>query len=117
MSLLSEAFTDFIVMNKSIVDDGYGGAETTWSEGAHIMGAMVLDTSTQARMAQTAGVKDLYTLTVRKALELDFHTVIKRVSDNKIFRLTTDSDDKKTPESATLDMRQYSAEEWSLPNG
>ena len=73
--------------------------------------------TTQARMAEVAGVKDLYTLTVRKSLELDYHTVIRRVKDNKIFRLTTDSDDKKTPDSATLDMRQYSAEEWELPNG
>lgn len=117
MSLLSEAFQDFIIINKSIIDDGYGGTETAWTDGAHIKGAMVLDTSTQARMAEVAGVKDLYTLTVRKSLELDYHTVIKRVKDNKIFRLTTDSDDKKTPDSATLDMRQYSAEEWELPNG
>lgn len=117
MSLLSEAFEDFIVINKSVVDDGYGGTITVWTEGAKIKGAMVLDSSTQAKMAETAGVKDLYTLTVTKSLELDFHTVVKRTSDNKIFRLTTDSDDKKTPNSATLNMRQYSAEEWILPNG
>lgn len=117
MSLLSEAFQNFIIVNKLVVDDGYGGTTTVWTEGAHVKGAMVLDTSTQAKMAETAGVKDLYTLTVNKSLELDFHTVIKRESDNKVFRLTTDSDDKKTPNSATLNMRQYSAEEWSLPNG
>lgn len=117
MSLLSDNFVDFKIINKSIVDDGYGGYETTWTEGATIQGAMVLDTSTQARMAEVQGVKDLYTLTVRRSVELDFHTVIKRVEDNKIFRLTTDSDDKKTPKTAGLDMRQYSAEEWTLPNG
>lgn len=117
MSLLSEAFVKFKIMNKAIVDDGYGGTTTTWTEGATIQGAMVLDSSTQAMMAKAQGVKDLYTFTVRKSTELDFHSVLKRVSDGKIFRLTTDSDDKKTPNSATLDMRQYSAEEWSLPNG
>lgn len=116
MSLLSEAMENFIVINKSIVDDGYGGTTTVWTEGATIKGAMVLDTSMQARIAEVTGVKDLYTLTVSKELELDFHTVLKRVSDDKIFRLTTDSDDKKTPQSATLNIRQYQAEEWSLPN-
>ena len=35
-------------------------------------------------------------------------------SDKKIFRLTSNSDDRKTPEEATLNMRQYSAEEWNL---
>ena len=117
MSLLSEAFQDFVIINKSIIDDGYGGTDTAWVEGAHIKGAMVLDTSMQARIAEVTGVKDLYTLTVSKSLELDYHTVIRRVKDGKIFRLPTDSDDKKTPDSATLDMRQYSAEEWTLPNG
>lgn len=114
MSLLSDAFEKFVVVNKNVVDDGYGGTDTKWTEGATIKGALVLDTSTTARIAEVLGSKDLYTLTVEKNLELDFHTVIKRVSDNKIFRLTSDSDDKKTPPSATLNMRQYSCEEWSL---
>jgi hypothetical protein len=38
-----------------------------------------------------------------------------RNSDGKIFRITSDGDDNHTPKSATLDMRQVSAEEWSLP--
>jgi hypothetical protein len=46
---------------------------------------------------------------------LDFHDVIMRIADGKIFRITSDGDDNKTPKSATLDMRQVSAEEWSLP--
>lgn len=114
MSLLSEAFENFIIMNKSVVDDGYGGTKTVWAEGATIQGALVLDTSTQSRIAEVMGSKDSYTLTVRKELELDYHTVLKRVLDNKIFRLTSDSDDKKTPSSAGLNMRQYLAEEWEL---
>ena len=114
MSLLSEAFENFIIMNKAVVDDGYGGVKTTWTEGATIQGAMVLDSSTQAKIAEVVGASSLYTLTVRKELELDFHTVLKRVSDNKIFRLTSNTDDKKTPASANLNMRQYSAEEWEL---
>ena len=114
MSLLTEAFTDFIIINKAVVDDGYGGTMTVWTEGATIQGAMVHNTSTEAQVAQVMGATSLYTLTVRKTLELDYHTVLKRKADDKIFRLTSNSDDKKTPPSATLDMRQYSAEEWRL---
>lgn len=114
MSLLEEAYEDFTVMNKSIVDDGYGGTTTVWSDGATIQGAIVFDSSTQMKVAQAMGVTSAYTLTVRKSIELDYHTVIRRKSDSKIFRLTSNSDDKKTPNSAGLDMRQYSAEEWTI---
>ena len=114
MSLLDDAYEDFIVVNKSIIDDGYGGTTTVWTDGATIKGALVLDSSTQAKIAQAMGVTALYTLTVKKNVELDYHTVLRRASDNKVFRLTSDSDDKKTPPSAGLDMRQYSAEEFAL---
>jgi len=114
MSLLENAYEDFTIINKAIVDDGYGGQETVWTDGATIKGAMVFDNSTQMKVAQAMGVTSAYTLTVKKNIELDYHTVLRRESDGKIFRLTSNSDDKKTPESAALNMRQYSAEEWKL---
>lgn len=114
MSLLESAYEDFTILNKSIVDDGYGGVTTEWTDGATIQGAMVFDNSTQMKIAQAMGVTAVYTLTVKKSVVLDYHTVLRRESDKKIFRLTSDSDDKKTPEEAALNMRQYSAEEWQL---
>ena len=114
MSLLENAYEDFTVINKSIVDDGYGGQTTEWSDGATIQGAMVFDGSTQMKIAQAMGVTASYTLTVKKSVVLDYHTVLRRESDKKIFRLTSNSDDKKTPGEAALNMRQYSAEEWTL---
>ena len=117
MSLLDEAFEQFTILNMIQQPDGYGGIETNWVEGGTIEGAMILDSSNQAKIAQAMGVTSLYTLTVKKGIQLNFHTVLRRLSDNKIFRLTNDSDDKKTPRSAGLDMRQYSAEEFTLPRG
>lgn len=114
MSLLEEAYEDFTIINKAIVDDGYGGTTTAWTDGAGIKGAIVFDGSTQMKIAQAMGVTGTYTLTVKKNIELDYHTVLRRERDKKIFRLTSNSDDKKTPESAALNMRQYSAEEWKL---
>ena len=115
MSLLENAYEDFTVINKAVVADGYGGTTTTLTDGVTIKGVMVLDSSVQMKIAQAAGVTTAYTLTVKKNVALDFHTVIRRESDKKLFRLVNDSDDKKTPESAGLNMRQYSAEEFTLP--
>ena len=114
MSLLEEAYEDFTIINKAIVDDGYGGTTTAWTDGAKIKGAIIFDGSTQMKIAQAMGVTGTYTLTVKKNIELDYHTILRRERDKKIFRLTSNSDDKKTPESAALNMRQYSAEEWKL---
>ena len=86
-----------------------------WTDGARIRGAIVYNASTQMKIAEAMGVTAAYTLTVRKSIELDYHTVLRRERDQKIFRLTSNSDDNKTPESATLNMRQYDAEEWRLP--
>lgn len=114
MSLLENAYEDFTIVNKSVIDDGYGGTTIAWTDGATIKGVMVFDNSTQMKVAQAMGVTSTYTFTVKKQVELDYHTVLRRESDKKIFRLTSNSDDKKTPEEASLNMRQYSAEEWKV---
>lgn len=114
MSLLLDAMEDCTIINKAIVDDGYGGYEIRWSEGATFKAAIVLDSSMQARIAAVQGVTNLYTVTTPRAITLEFHDVFRRESDGKIFRVTSDGDDKKTPASAALDMRVVSAEEWSL---
>ena len=117
MSLLSAAFEDITILNKAIVDDGYGGTTTVYTDGATIQGAITFDNSAVMKIAQAAGSKGAYTLTVKRKNELDFHTVFRRESDKVIFRTTSNSDDKKTPPSAGLDMRQYTAEEFTLPGG
>lgn len=115
MSLLEEAMEAFTIINKAVVDDGYGGVITQWIEGATINGALVHNTSAVQQIAQELGSTSAYTLTVRKDLDLDFHTVLKRQADGKTFRLLSNSDDKKTPRSAGLNMRQYSVEEFIIP--
>lgn len=117
MSLLSEAMEKCLMLNKSTSDDGYGGYVTTWTEGAEFNAAIVFDTSIEARTAEAQGVSSLYTVTTSRTLTLEYHDVFRRVRDGKIFRVTSDGDDKFTPASTALDMRQVTAEEWSLPNG
>lgn len=103
------------MLTKSVVNDGYGGYTTTWTEGAEFDAAIVFDTSIQARVAEAQGVTSRYTVTTKKNMHLEYHDVFRRNSDGKIFRVTSDGDDKYTPESASLDMRQVTAEEWQLP--
>lgn len=114
MSLLDEAFETYTIINKISEEDGYGGTTVSWIDGASIQGAMVFNSSMQARIAGASGVASLYTFTTHKSVMLEYHDVIRRERDKKIFRVTSDGDDLFTPQSAGLDMRQVTCEEWKL---
>lgn len=116
MSLLEAAYEDFVMLDKTTVPDGYGGFYATWTEGASFIAAATYDTSIEARTAAVQGVTSLYTITTPKSVTLEYHDVIKRISDEVIFRVTSDSKEKQTPPSASLNMRQVTAEKWELPN-
>ena len=117
MSLLNDAMEECTMMDKTTVPDGYGGIITTWTDGASFNAAIVYDTSIEARIGGVQGLTSRYTITTVKATNLEYHDVFRRESDGKIFRVTSDGTDKKTPRVAYIDMRQVTAEEWSLPNG
>lgn len=102
------------MINKAVVDDGYGGERTTWTLGATFQAAITFDSSVEAKIAQAQGVTSLYTVTTPRAKVLQYHDVFKRLSDGKVFRVTSDGDDRFTPSSTSLDMRQVSAEEFTL---
>lgn len=113
-NLLENNFTDFTIINKIKEPDGYGGVVTRWQDGAQFRGAIVYDGSHEMLVAQSMGSQSTYVLTVRRDMQLDYHDVIRHEEDGKIFRITQNSDDLKTPKGAGLDMRQYRAEEWEL---
>ena len=114
MSLLEKAMEDVVLMEKHREPDGEGGFITNWQESINFKCAITFDTSIQARAAEAQGVTSRYTVTTGKNAKLDFHDVIKRLRDGKVFRITSDSDDKQTPSSASFQFLQVTAEEWSL---
>lgn len=116
MSLLQEAMEKCVMLDKITTPDGYGGRIDTWQDGAEFLAAIVLDSSIQARRGQQEGVTAVYTVTTKKNMNLQFHEVFRRLSDGKIFRVKSDGDDLRTPNSATLNMRNVSAEEFVLPS-
>ena len=118
MSLLSEAMTDCNMYKQVRRPDGYGGYTVVWTEDttSTFKAAITFDNSLEARVAAVQGVKSLYTVTTRKDKVLMYHDVFKRLSDGKTFRATSDGDDKATPASASLNMRQVTAEEFTIPN-
>ena len=114
MSLIDAAMEACVLLDRKSVPDGEGGFISSWTEGATFNAALTFNTSLEARIAQKQGVTSLYTVTTRRTVRLDYHDIFKRLSDGKIFRVTSDGDDVASPKSSTLDIRQVNAEEWSL---
>lgn len=114
MSLVYEFKVPCVLLQKTRVPDGEGGWNTTWTDGPEFEAAIVRDTTMAARVAESEGMANVYTVTVDRALSLDFHDVFRRKSDGQVFRVTSDSTDKQTPDRATFQFAQVNAEEWKL---
>jgi hypothetical protein len=106
---------DFAFMVKTLVPDGVGGQKRTWVQGLTFTANVSKVTTNPMEVAEAQGTKAVYKVTTPKTLILDFHDVIKRISDGKTFRITSDGTDMSTPDSSTLNMRIVNAEEWAIP--
>ena len=112
MSLLTQAMEDVVMLEKQRVPDGEGGFTTSWVDGVQFKAAINFDSSMEARTAEKAGVTSLYTVTVPLNCKLEYHDVFRRLREKKVFRVTSDGDDKITPPSASFQFAQVTAEEY-----
>lgn len=114
MSMLNDAMEPCVMLDKKRKPDGEGGYITEWTDSVEFDAAITFDDSMQARIGAKSGVTSLYTVTLPRGFKLDFHDVFRRLSDGKIFRVTSDGDDKHTPDRASFQVSQVTAEEWEL---
>lgn len=113
--MLIDAFmADCVMMDKRTVPDGIGGFVNEWTEGAAFQAAIVKDNTLQAKVAEKDGVTELYTVTFKRSLPMQFHDVFKRLEDGAIFRVTSNVTDSTTPKVASFQFGQVSAERWVL---
>lgn len=114
MTLFERMMEPCVAINAIKVPDGQGGFVIDYSAGPTFSAAIVNDTSIQARTGEAQGVTSTYTITTKKTNALEFHDIIQRVSDSAYFRITSNPNDKKSPEVSTIDIIQCTAEKWSI---
>ena len=103
-----------VMMHKTSTSDEEGGRTSSWVEGESFDAAIHRESTLNARIAEREGMTDIYIVTVAKGFELPFHSVFKRLSDQKVFRTTASTEDRKTPHMATFSFARVAAEEWEL---
>lgn len=117
MMLWESALEKGTIINKIYVDDGRGGTKPTYVDGVTIDAVFGFESSEEMRIAEQSNAIPRYKITTRANVNLQYHDVVRRNKDGKIFRVTSDGDDNVSPSVSTLNMRQVEAEEWELPNG
>ena len=98
------------------VPDGMGGSKMTWADGMTFEMVFESDGSVDALIAEQQGFTSTYRGYVQKTMGLKYHDVLRRLEDGKIFRITRDGDDNKTPHTSGLDARCVVLERWELPS-
>lgn len=112
--LMTSINEKFCIMEKVRISDGAGGSIVSWKEGLEFDVAPSLDNSTEARIGEVQGLTAIYTFMIPDTIDLEYHDVIRRKSDNKTFRVKSDGKENETPPISVMNMRSVSAEEWEL---
>ena len=113
-NMLDEYTKKYTVVNRIIVDDGIGGTGYKYVDGATVEMAESFDNSVEMKIAQKQGVTAVYSFIAKNNVVLPYHTVLRR-EDGVTFRITSNTEDKKTPESSALEARYYEAELFTIP--
>lgn len=109
MSLINNSFEDFYYIAVSMMPDGEGGQISEKNNGGKFKAVVRTENFSETKIAEKSTKNVTYTITTRRNIELKFNELIKRKSDGKIFRITSDS--RCAPSTSGLDMRQVTAEE------
>lgn len=102
--------TEFALLDKVSRPDPMGGVIYSYQEGAHFLGGMVKNATTEMVIAEQNGAKSTFTLVVDRKLELERGQIIRRLEDGGNYRITSPTRDMMTPASSALKFSQATME-------
>lgn len=107
---LEDFFEPFFTQDYEAVSNGMGGLMKKYTDKDKIQAGCSTESSTQAEIAYRAGTKTIYRITVPKGIVLRPGDVLRRVRDNRLYRVTSDSSDRTTPDVAQVQFSCVTAE-------
>ena len=110
MTLIDSRMEDAVMLDLVSVPDGFGGVVKEWRDGAAFRAAILMKYTTDAEIAYQHGAKRLYTVYTRQIVRLERGDRLRRVSDGRVLRVTSDAVEDKTPGSSALDLYRVQAE-------
>lgn len=116
MSLMDSFRYPCVMLVHTSKPDGAGGQRKTWGEGETFDPAIVEKTQTEPENGEKKQAKAFYEIYVPRTMQIKYHDVFRRLSDGRVFRVTSNPDDKRTPLCATFSFAVVTAEEWRVPD-
>lgn len=105
-----------VFMVESKAPDGEGGYKASWEEDDSFEAAIIHTNTNEAKAAEKQDAVSQYDVYTGDVC-LKYRDVFKRLSDGKVFRVTSDGGDDQTPRRATFQFSKVTAEEYTLPDG
>lgn len=115
MSLIESMMEDCVFLNKVKVDDPVGGYKDSYQDGITFRAAVIKNSTNEVQIAEKSGMSEIFTIVTDKSMVLEFHDVLRRVSDGEIFRVTSRAVDSQAPAASTVQIAKVTAERWVLP--
>lgn len=114
MNLIESAMEPCVMMDKTSVSDGMGGFTNAWVEGAIFDAFVRKESAPEIRVAEKDGAKEMFTVVVRKTVSLQYNDVFKRLRDEAIFRMTSNTQDGETLAASGVPIAKADCERWVL---
>lgn len=96
--------------------DGEGGQNVRYYPKSEFMAAFAMTNPVNAAVAEKAVLQNTFTITTARDNPLKFNDIVRRESDSRCFRVTSDGNDRKVPAGSDIyPFSQVNAEEWKVP--
>ena len=116
MTLIHSMMTPITRMRRvDVRPDGLFGAEAQYYPVGTFKGALLKDSSAEARLAERQALREEYTLVVPEGVALAQGDVIRRDSDGLTFRLTSNTCDGEAPAASNVRIARATCERWDIP--
>lgn len=115
-TLLDSMVETCTLRNRAVGPDGLGGFRDYYTDGVTFYAVIRKDDTTQDRIAEKQGVKESYTVVVKRGFPLKNTDVFRRERDGKTYRVTSNIQDKEAPMVSTIQIGAVTAERWDEPN-
>lgn len=108
--MLEDYFETFTRQVETPTSAPLGGKKSTWADGATFQAGISKNNSREAQIAYRSGLAAQYVIVVPDGVVLAHDERVKRSSDGRTYRITSNSGDMHTPTVAYVQYSQATAE-------